>query len=286
MQTAQRTSRPPPRIDTQIQPTNNPQEEPSVPHISVRTPTEPTQPSNDPFEPPSPGSLAPSRPSRRNSESASSDRTRSDSKGSSTTVQLLREQLEAARLESYQRPHSFIVPRSTQEELITVSTILKDIQARNPDIDETEAAAYAAKACHCAKKLYATLAYIKKGPEICSLLEEGISDGDLPLKRISNAKSRFALYRKTGESIKTLEAWKDKYLESFDRVQWWMTSPVFEEQQHYDLDDKTILPFVPFEFAPAANGKTQGACSEVYPVCIHPAHHEFGQTSASKACQE
>ena len=192
----------------------------------------------------------------------------------------LREQLEIARLESHRRPHSFIVPRSIQEELITASTILKDIRARNPEIDESEAAEYAAKACGSAKQLYAILAYIKKGAEICSLLDEGISDKDLPLKRVPNTKSRFALYRQTGEEIqeiKTLAAWKDKYLENFDRIQWWMISPVFKDQEHYDLDDKTILPFINFESTPDANGKTQGAYSEVYPVCIHPAHHEFGE---------
>jgi hypothetical protein len=193
--------------------------------------------------------------------------------------------LEDARLESHLRPHSFIVPRSKQEELITVPTIIKDIRARNPDLDERQAAAYAAKACKCAKKLYAILAYIKKGAEICSLLDEGISDEDLPLKRVPNAKSRFALYRQTGERIHTLEAWKEKYLENFDRVQWWMTSPVFKEQEHYELDDKTILPFIHFESTPDANGKTQGAYSEVYPVHIHPAHHEFGTTSESKVWQ-
>jgi hypothetical protein len=281
----EQTGRPSPRINTQISTHNTHEQEPIVPSIAVRTPTEPVQ-INDIFElPPSPGSLAPSRTSRRNSVSTSSEHTRSGSKGSSKSVHLLREQLEIARLESHRRPHSFIVPRSILEELITASTILKDIRARNSEIDESEAAEYAAKACGSAKQLYATLAYIKKGAEICSLLDEGISDKDLPLKRVPNSKSRFTLYRQTGEEIKALAAWKDKYLENFDRIQWWMISPVFKDQEHYNLDDKAILPFINFESTPDANGKTQGAYSEVYPVCIHPAHHEFGEMSDSKVRQ-
>jgi hypothetical protein len=131
---------------------------------------------------------------------------------------------------------------------------------------ENQAAERAKKVCSSAKKLYATLAYIKKGPEICALLDEGISDQDLPFERKPNSQRKFSLYLRTGEPIKTLEAWEDKYLERFDRVQWWITAPIFKDKGHHDLDDKTILPFVPLDVSSEIPEKKQGGYSEVFPV--------------------
>jgi hypothetical protein len=197
----------------------------------------------------------------------------------------LKEQLENARIESPHQPHSFFVPRNVQEELITISHVAKDIQADNPGMAEEGAAELAKKVCTSARQLYATLAYIKKGPQICALLEEGISDEDLPFVRKPNSHRKFALYLRTGETIKTLEAWADKYLEKFDRVQWWMTAPIFEDKGYYDLDDKTILPFVPFDPGREIPEKKQGGYSEVFPVRIHPAHHEFRGSFGLRVCE-
>lgn len=253
-----------------------------VPRISIQTATGLAASQVDDHAPPSPNSLSPSPKSRRNSES-SSHRSRSDSNSSATSSRhWLKEKLENARLECPQRPHSFLVPRSAQEELVTIPQVTKDIQADNPELDEKEAAERAKKVCSSARQLYATLAYIKKGPEICALLDEGISDEDLPFERKPNSQRKFALYRRTGEPIKTLEAWSDKYLEKFDRVQWWMTAPIFEDKVHHDLDDKTILPFVPLDADIETPEKKQGGYSEVFPVQIHPAHHEFWQSLGPK----
>jgi hypothetical protein len=67
--------------------------------------------------------------------------------------------------------------------------------------------------------------------------------------------------------------WRTEYWENFDRIQWWMTAPVFEYGGHYSLDEKTILPYV----YPSDEdiGEKRGGYSKVYPVCIHPAHHDF-----------
>lgn len=253
-----------------------------VPRIFIRTATEPAASQVDDHAPPSPISLSPSPKSRRNSES-SSHQSQSDSNSSATSSRhWLKEKLENARLECPQRPHSFLVPRSAQKDLVTIPQVTKDIQADNPELDEKEAVDRAQKVCSSARQLYATLAYIKKGPEICALLNEGISDKDLPFERKPNSQRKFALYRRTGEPIKTLEAWSDKYLEKFDRVQWWMTAPIFEDKGHHDLDDKTILPFVPLDANIETPEKKQGGYSEVFPVQIHPAHHEFWQSLGPK----
>ncbi|KAH7381108.1 kinase-like domain-containing protein [Cadophora sp. MPI-SDFR-AT-0126] len=219
-------------------------------------------------------SLATLGRSRR--DSAASQRSRSNSKASSTSGHWLRDQLHDARIECPQRAHCFFVPRSVQEDLINVTSVSQDIRSHNPDIRESEADEYAKKACESARQLYATLAYIKKGADICLLLKEGIADEDLPFVRKPNARSKFALYRKDGQPIKTSEKWKEKYLEKFDRSQWWMMAPIFHfGKKLYDLDDNMFLPFVRFETNKDELALKQGGYSEVYPVRIHPAHHTF-----------
>jgi serine/threonine protein kinase len=186
--------------------------------------------------------------------------------------------LENARSECPLRPHTFVVPKDVQEDLITESTIAKDIQAHTTHITEKEAEEYAKKACQCARCLYATLAYIKHGADICALLNEGITDDNLPLVRKPNDRNA-SLYLRSGNLVEATKSWKPKHRENFDRVQWWMNAPVFNYGEHYPLDEKTVLPFIPLDSSDASLGKKQGGYSEVYPVCIHPAHHDFWKGS-------
>jgi hypothetical protein len=225
-----------------------------------------------PLQSPSPTLVTP-RPTRHSSDA--SNRSRSHSEASSTTGHWLKEKLEDARIECPRNQHSFLIPRDVQESLITVPNVTKDIIARNPEIKEADAKRYAEQACQNSRQLYATLAYVKKGADICQLLDEGVTDEDLPLVRISNEKSKFALYRKNGEPIRTMQEWKGKYLENFDRVQWWMTAPVFKFGKRHKFDVNTILPFIPFPMNNETKEKKQGAYSKVYPVKIHHAHERF-----------
>ncbi|KAL2063167.1 hypothetical protein VTL71DRAFT_6239 [Oculimacula yallundae] len=218
--------------------------------------------------------LASPERSRRNSKASS--HTRSNSNSSSTAGHWLKGQLNDARLECSHRAHCWIVPRSDQERLITVETVSRDIQDRNSEIDQPKAVEYAKKACETSRQLYAILAYTKNGADICSLLDEGITDADLPFVRKSNAPKKFALYRHDGQPIRTLETWKDQHLEKFDRCQWWFIAHIFRlYEELYELDDKAVLPFVSVELHGEELESKHGGYSEVYPVRIHPAHHEF-----------
>jgi hypothetical protein len=179
----------------------------------------------------------------------------------------------------------FFVPISSQEELITVPAVARDIQLGNEyDVAEEDALKFANEACECAKRLYAILAYIKKGADIGVLLEENIKDKILPLKRKADDQGLLVLQRRDGQPIATFESWSEKEREKFDRVQWWMISPVFEDREHYELDDKTILPFMRFKATPDAQKPMQGGYSEVYPVRVHPAHHRFWECNAEVCC--
>jgi hypothetical protein len=173
------------------------------------------------------------------------------------------------------------VPRSAQESLITESAVTNILSA-NVTLEQKEVGEIAQNTCRSARQLFAILASVKKGAEICDLLKEGVSDIDLPLKRRPNDQEPFALQRKTGTSIKTLESWNEKELEKFDRIQWWMTAPVFEDKEHYELDHNTVLPFIPFKSSAETMERKQGGYSEVYPVCVHPAHHQFWKCSESE----
>jgi hypothetical protein len=170
------------------------------------------------------------------------------------------------------------VPKCSQESLITESNVKDIIRAGHPLIEEEEAGKYARKTCQCARRLFAILAFMKKGSGICQLLDEGISDQDLPLHR-TDAQGPFALQRGTGTHIETLRKWCDKDLEKFDRIQWWMVAPVFECGEHHKLEDNVVLPFISFEH----NEKPKvGGYSEVYPRRLHPAHHNFWNPSGSE----
>jgi hypothetical protein len=105
-----------------------------------------------------------------------------------------------------------------------------------------------------------------------------MTDKDLPFSRASDGS--FALQRRDGSLIKAFEEWSDEDLETFDRVQYWMTAHVFEDKQHYILDENIILPFMKFKASETHQPK-QGGYSEVFPVRIHPTHHDFWAASES-----
>ncbi len=218
--------------------------------------------------------------------SSNGSRSRSGSQASSKTEHWLKDQLEEARIEWPEKSHKFFVPRSTQEELITPTNVIQDILARGAEISEEAAEKYANDACRYARQLYATLACLKKGPEICSLLDEQVTDEDLPLVRKPSKKCKFALCRKNGETIKTMENWKNKHLEDFDRIQWWMIAPVFIPRERHKFDANITLPFVPFSENDETKEKKHGAYSKVYPVRIHPAHHEFSTDIQLEVCNK
>lgn len=182
----------------------------------------------------------------------------------------LKERLEHAKKEC--RHLKYFIPKDAQENLITIESITEDILAADPQIKETDASQHATDSHKYARQLYATLACVKKGADIGSLLGEGLTDKDLPFVR---KVGEFTLLRGSGEPIKTCQNWESKKVVKFDHTQWSMTAPVFESQEHYELHENTVLPFFSFDLPEIMKTPKQGGYSEVYPVRIHPAHHEF-----------
>ena len=262
------------------------------PKIEVRTATIAT-PNPDPIEtesipvtptrskPPSAPLLSPKAGAGSASSSlvASIPRSRASSNGSGVENRALRSQLIQRRQECPQGDHKFFVPANALQDLVVVDTVVSNMTTESSNLNEDEILERAQKVCQYATKLFAALVYVKKGPSICSLLDEGITDDDLPLVRKKNDGGLFKLLRQSGVPIQTFEEWDSDEREEFDRVQRWMTAPIFKPLGHYELDDKTILPFVPLEGMEDIEKKSkQGGYGEVYPVQVHPAHHKFWTT--------
>lgn len=191
-------------------------------------------------------------------------------------------QLRRARLPYHRHDFHYLIPICKQKSLITVESIKQDIQDGDDNIESAEIEDVAAKACSIAPKMFATLAYIKKGHEICALLRDGISDKDLPLRGKKNEEGDFTIERAPGVPIKTFERWDDEEKEQFDRIQWWMMAPVFKSKEHHELDENAILPFIPFQGNEETEKKKEGAYSEVYARRIHPSHHNFWDSEVCK----
>ena len=195
----------------------------------------------------------------------------------------LKEILRGGRVECPRGSQLFIVPRCAQESTITEPAVKRAIKAGNPDITDAEVDEYTKKICASARQLFATLVFTKKGKEICRLLNEGVTDEDLPLQRKFDDMendSQWLLLRRSGKQIITLDRWTPKSREKFSDAQRLMTSPVFEKGEHYELESSIILPFISFKHDEGKELEFRGGgYSEVLIKCIHQSHHSFWERS-------
>lgn len=197
----------------------------------------------------------------------------------------LEEELRKKRIEMSFGSQAFFVPRDAQEDLITEPVVNQSILRRHPGVGASEARRCAEETCRCARQLFATLAGVGMAGDIYFFLREGISDKDLPLKRVPAEQGRFLLGRKrTKQPIAAMKTWNDKELEEFERTQWWMTAPFFKHLKHHELDDNAILPFIPFDPEEIVPETKEGGFSEVYPARLHSAHHNFWKQTVPEVC--
>lgn len=138
-------------------------------------------------------------------------------------------------------------------------------------------------------KVLAILIIIEKTKSIIKLLEEDVSDSDLPLIKVSrpNDKKLFDL-RVSRQPYKVLRSfqkrWNQLNIRNFDEWQW-TTLPVefvpteHGEVHHYQLEEQRILPFIKDsrEQKPHFSQRTEleGGFASVFQVAIHPQHHDF-----------
>ena len=136
------------------------------------------------------------------------------------------------------------------------------------------------------------------GKIIKKLIDENISDTDLPFSRIhahstntgsSNsqivASSAYTLGRSSCPcdrhkecGIKAFSKWKRIDIQDLDRDQWITLAPVFENLAHYNFGDNVILPFTDDRQRFPEEIK-MGGYSEVWATRIHPAHQKILQSN-------
>jgi hypothetical protein len=192
--------------------------------------------------------------------------------------------LELRRARIHCHGFDYFVPLSDIKRIITASVIQREIQVADPTMS-ADAATYASKIEESGRKLFAILAYRQNGPAIRSLLESNLSDQDLPFphKMVDGQCSLWR--RKPEECIGAFEQWDNEEVEEFARMQWWMIAPVFDKNSRtcLELADEVILPFIHVEENEKKDEgipqKKIGGYSEVTAFRVHPAHHNFFDSS-------
>lgn len=209
-----------------------------------------------------------------------------DSNTSQITIELppvdheeLHTKLRKARIEYPAGSHRFFVPESEKNSIITEETIASEIYTAQPHLGRTNAMDKARLVHGQARNLFAVLAYLKKGSEICAFIDEGITDEDLPFGRDKPKKIKFKydLQRKDGSKINALDDWKPSELDSLAREQWYMIAPVFgDTMAHHVLHDGTVLPFIAKEEDSGMHiNQSEDGCSDMFTTRIHTSHLKY-----------
>lgn len=182
----------------------------------------------------------------------------------------IRNELRRSRIRYPPGSFQWFIPHDALETMICESVVMEILTAF---LDIEDASYYTQVVLSGAKRLFATLILIRKSVAIRALLDERVADDSLPLK-LETLHERSTLIQQSGEHIKSFEDWSDDSIEEFYLKQWWNLSPIFKVGRHYELNENAVLPFVPFTHDKSTPPK-QGGNSEVFPVRIHPAHHDF-----------
>jgi hypothetical protein len=129
----------------------------------------------------------------------------------------LARELRQARIPSNQCG-TYFVPLSELKRLITASVIEREILAVNREMKPANAQMYAKRVEVSAKKLFATLVYLRNGAAICSLLDSELSDQDLPFS-MKTVDEHVSLWRREPKQrIQAFEKWDDEEIEKFSHI--------------------------------------------------------------------
>jgi hypothetical protein len=227
--------------------------------------------------------LSPTRTPRRNSDSTSASASHSN-----PTLPLnhsvlempkpLRQQLDEAKQQISKSDFSWIIPKCQLDAIITYENVVSDISLKSPNLSSDEVRTYAAIVVEKAKSLYASLVLSNRNASVQELLDEEISDADLPLmywrpekKQPGSGQTSFSTSK--GKLVTSFEAWHEDYKLKFAERQWSTLVKVFDLGGHYELHKNDLLPFTPLEECEDVH--KHGAYGKVYPARIHPSHHKF-----------
>lgn len=146
-------------------------------------------------------------------------------------------------------------------------------------------------------KVLAVLIMIGKTGTIIELLEEDISDSDLPLVKAPRPNDSrlfdLRLNREPKMVVRSFENWNQLNVRNFEEWQWTTLPVEFArptedgEVKHYKLQDQRILPFIKNSRDDKPQSSSQkeleGGFASVVQVAIHPQHHNFHSASEGPA---
>lgn len=139
------------------------------------------------------------------------------------------------------------------------------------------------------RKVFAILVLVGKVSSLPKLLEEEVSDLDLPLHPLGSEDSE-GLCRRGNKNTANIPLrcfeyplWSPSQILSFQEYQWKMLAPYFAQStggdvKHYPLEDQHILPF-PIgddkQYTEDQQAGKVGGFGKVFMVRIHKDHHDF-----------
>ncbi|KAK4164676.1 kinase-like domain-containing protein [Cladorrhinum sp. PSN259] len=124
-----------------------------------------------------------------------------------------------------------------------------------------------------AKNIFTILVLIGHISEIEGLLNDGLTDKDLPLSRKDN-NTDILISKATGREFASFNKWNPPRVKQFLRDQWVVQAPVFEQAgETVHLEQDCPLPFISLS-EDGTIEKLNGGASDVWvhPAQIHPAH--------------
>jgi hypothetical protein len=191
-----------------------------------------------------------------------------------TALRRLQEGLKAVRVPcSVDQPQEFIPPTALQRLL---EDNVEDFLREKSLVDADRVPSFKELILEKAPKLSATLIDLKKEKFMTPLLQEGITDDDLPFIKPRTKGIFTSLLTRKGQPIRTLKDWDSQSIENFWKKQYRVLSPIFRQGEHYELDVLHPLPFIDIDTTPDYEPSAAGGYGKVTQKYIHPDHHELG----------
>ncbi|KAF9887508.1 hypothetical protein FE257_010086 [Aspergillus nanangensis] len=192
------------------------------------------------------------------------------------TLQKLRQDVRAAYTPCHFHenvPGWKFLPESSLAQLINLDTVQAVLEEEAIVVDKHQAQQIARKIVHDAPHLYAILVVLGKETSITGLLDEQITDDDLPFQlEDSSSNSQSPGYTtRYGREVVALRSWDSESLKSLELKQYRILTPIFQEDGDHELFKFQSPPFI--KWMPRSVG--QGSFSEVFQARIHPDHHTF-----------
>lgn len=201
------------------------------------------------------------------------------------STSMLEEKLSDARFEWPPEGNQYFIPADKLEELVTVHSIEDELKERDTHFAHSEARRQSAeRILKTSPKLFAILVLIQRSQFIGGFLDEGLDDSHLPFirsdKNVTGGNFKLCSRLHPNQPIACIDRWRKSRINEFDRVQWCVLAPIFEQSEevlHYTLNDNCVLPLLE-----RSKSCEKGGFSTVYEITIHPSHQFLHKSSNPK----